>query len=529
MVTINNLSQTLGQWIRWMRLQRALTWSLRGLAAALGLSLLIGGVGLYQAKLLKQEFLALILFCVVALPVAFAIAAYFWRIQIMPAARYFDRAFHLKERVSTALELQNESHSADMIQKQLDDAVRVSRKVKPSRDLPLQVGKWDIGLAVIFALLLAAIWFRGGTLFAAASQQRAVEEAIAAEQTKIEEIIKEINTSESLTAEQKKALAKPLEDALKELKDNPTTEGAVSTLVSTSEQLKSLSNQQAAQTQQALTQTGSSLASQEGSPLEAVGKDLANGNFASAASKLANMDLSQMTPEQLQKLAEQLDATAKSLAATNPQIAQQLANAAQAIRSGDITAAQQAMSSAASQMVQAGQQVTASQMATQAVGQLQQGAGQIVAAGGGQNPSQGGAMAQQAGSSQQNGQSNGGSGSGSGTGSAPQSNQPGSEASSAPIEQNNGAGDGGESAYQQIYAPSLLGGAGGDTLGVPTSGEDGEVIGTSPTTAEDGQSLVPYTEVYSQYNQFNRQALENGEVPVQFMDVVRNYFGSLQP
>jgi len=25
------------------------------------------------------------------------------------------------------------------------------------------------------------------------------------------------------------------------------------------------------------------------------------------------------------------------------------------------------------------------------------------------------------------------------------------------------------------------------------------------------------------------QALENGEVPVQFMDVVRNYFGSLQP
>jgi len=166
-------------------------------------------------------------------------------------------------------------------------------------------------------------------------------------------------------------------------------------------------------------------------------------------------------------------------------------------------------------------------MANQAAGQLQQGAGQVLAAGGGQTPSQGGAMAQ--GQSQQSGQNNGGSGSGSGSGDAPQSNQSGDEASSSPIEQNNGAGDGGESAYEQIYAPALLGGAGGDTLGVPTSGDDGEVIGTSPTTAEDGESLVPYTEVYSQYNQFNRQAIENGEVPAQFMDLIRNYFGSLQP
>jgi len=363
-------------------------------------------------------------------------------------------------------------------------------------------------------------------LFAAASQQRAVEEAIAAEQAKIEEIIKEINASESLTDEQKEALAKPLKDAQKELQNNPTMEGAVSTLTSTGEQLKALDSQQAAQIQQALTQAGSSLAAQEGTPLEALGKDLAKGNFAGAASKLANMDLSQMSAKELQQLAEQLEAMANSLAATNPQLAQQLMDAAQAIRSGDMAKAQQAMSSAASQMAQAGQQVSAAQMAKQAAGQLQQGAGKILAAGGGQTPSQGGAMAQ---GNQSGGQNNGGGGSGSGSGSAPQSNQAGGEASTSPIPQNNGAGDGGESAYEQIYAPALLGGAGGDMLGAPTSGEDGEVIGTSPTTAEDGESLVPYTEVYSQYNQFNRQALENGEVPVQFMDVVRNYFGSLQP
>jgi len=523
---INQLTQTLAQWIRWMRLQRAITWYLRGLAAALGLSLLIGGIGLYQAKLLKQEFLALILFCVVALPLAFAIAAYFWRVQTMQAARYFDRAFHLGERVSTALELQNENHAAGMIQKQLDDAVSAARKIHPRRELPLRFSKLDLASAFFFTLLIGILWFRGETLFAAASQQRAVEEAIAAEQAKIEEIIKEINASESLTDEQKEALAKPLKDAQKELQNNPTMEGAVSTLTSTGEKLKALDSQQAAQIQQALTQAGSSLAAQEGTPLEALGKDLAKGNFAGAASKLANMDLSQMSAKELQQLAEQLEAMANSLAATNPQLAQQLMDAAQAIRSGDMAKAQQAMASAASQMAQAGQQVSAAQMANQAAGQLQQGAGKILAAGGGKTPSQGGAMAQ---GNQSGVQSNGNGGSGSGSGSAPQSNQAGGEASTSPIPQNNGAGDGGESAYEQIYAPALLGGAGGDMLGVPTSGEDGEVIGTSPTTAEDGESLVPYTEVYSQYNQFNRQALENGEVPVQFMDVVRNYFGSLQP
>jgi hypothetical protein len=510
-----------------MRLQRALTWFLRGLVAALALSLLVGGVGLFQAKLLKQEFLALVIFCVVALPVAFAIAAYFWRIQTIQAARYFDRAFHLDERVSTALELQTENHSVEIIQKQLDDAISASRRVKPSRDLPLYLKKFDVASAFFFALLIGILWFRGETLFNAASQQRAVEEAIAAEQTQIEEIIKEINANDSLTAEQKEALAKPLEDALSQLKENPSMEGAVSTLVSTSEKLQALSNQQAGQIMQALKETGSSLAAQEGSPLGSVGKDLANGDFAKAATDLANMDLSQMSAEELQKLPAQLESMANALASTNPQLAEQLMDAAQAIRSGDMASAQQAMASAASKMAQAGQQIAASQMASQAAGQLQQGAGQVLAAGGGQS-SQANASTPGQGS-QQSSQNNSGSGSGSGSGSAPQSNQSGSEAGSSPIQQNNGAGDGGESAYQQIYAPSLLGGAGGDMLGIPTSGEDGEVIGTSPTTANAGQSLVPYTEVYSQYNQFNRRAIENGGVPAQFMDLVRSYFSSLQP
>lgn len=510
-----------------MRLQRALVWLVRGLAIGLGLSLLAGGFGLLQAKLLKQEFLVLTLFLTLTIPLVVSVSAYLWKIEKIKAARYFDRELHLGERVSTALELQTENHSVEIIQKQLDDAIRASRAVNPRRNLPLRFSKIDAALALLFAALIGLIWFRGETLFAAASQQRAVEQAITEQQAQIEEIIKEIEANQELTDEQKQALTEPLQQALSDLEENPTMEGAVSTLVNTGEKLQALSSEQVEQSLQTLKETGSSLAAQEGSPLESVGKEMAQGNLANAASELANMDLSQMSSEELQQTAEQLQAMANSLAATNPQLAQELSNAAQAIQNGNLQEAQQALANASSQMAQAGQQVAASQMASQAASQLQQGAGQVIAAGGNQ-PTQGNASTPGQGNPQ-SGQTTSGAGSGSGSGDAPDSDQAGSEAGSSPIQQNNGAGDGGESAYEQIYAPSLLGGAGSDTLGLPSSGEDGDVVGTSPTNAEDGQSLVPYTEVYSQYNQFNRQAVENGEVPVQFMDIIRNYFDSLQP
>jgi hypothetical protein len=56
------------------------------------------------------------------------------------------------------------------------------------------------------------------------------------------------------------------------------------------------------------------------------------------------------------------------------------------------------------------------------------------------------------------------------------------------------------------------------------------VIGEGPTTPGDpGKSLVPYSEVYSQYEQVNNQAIENGEVPAQFTQIIKNYFDSLKP
>jgi hypothetical protein len=65
---------------------------------------------------------------------------------------------------------------------------------------------------------------------------------------------------------------------------------------------------------------------------------------------------------------------------------------------------------------------------------------------------------------------------------------------------------------------------------LPGPGEGGEVIGEGPTTPGDpGRSLVPYSEVYSQYEEINNQAIENGEIPAQFTQIIKNYFDSLKP
>jgi hypothetical protein len=102
---------------------------------------------------------------------------------------------------------------------------------------------------------------------------------------------------------------------------------------------------------------------------------------------------------------------------------------------------------------------------------------------------------------------------------------------SDPIAQNNGPGDGSETSYEQIYAPQLLGGETGPQVGLPGSDQPGgEVIGQGPTTpGQPGTSTVPYNEVYSQYEQINNQAIENGNIPAQFMQIIKNYFDSLKP
>ncbi len=518
MTTISELFKTLGAWTRWMRAQRALTWSLRGFIFGLGVSLLGGLAGLWFEKIVKFEFMILLTSGSLVLSLLAGIVAYLWKIQLLQAARKFDTTFHLKERISTALELAEGKTRAskELIAKQLTDALNAARKVNPARDFGLSVKKREILYALVLIIFASLTWLRGERLFAAAQQARTVQYAVQAQETKVEEIIKAIETNSSLTEEQKKALTTPLNEALQELNNDPSLEGSVSTLTSAGEKLQAMSDSQVGQTAQALQESGKNISEQKGSPLEGVGEKLANGDTIGAANDLQNLDLSKLSASELEQLANQLSTMADAIASTNPQLAEKLNQAAEAINNGNTVAAQQALSEASQAMTQAGQQQIMNQAAQQAGTQLQQGAGQVLVAGGGQQ------------GSTQSGNQADGSGSGSGTGEANGESNSGGQSSNS--QQNNGAGDGGESTYEQIYAPSLLGGENNANVTLPSAGTDGEVVGTGPVSAsDDGNSVVPYNEVFSQYEDANQQAMDNGDVPFQFMTIIRNYFDSLKP
>ena len=90
MSTIAELNQPLHTWIRRLRIQRALTWSLRGLIAGVLVSLIVGSLMLYQAKILRAEFLALVLSAALIASILFGLIAALRRIRPLDAARRFD-------------------------------------------------------------------------------------------------------------------------------------------------------------------------------------------------------------------------------------------------------------------------------------------------------------------------------------------------------------------------------------------------------------------------------------------------------
>jgi hypothetical protein len=519
MSTFTDLSHILHRWTRWIRLRLALTWGLRGLAIGLLLALIVGTVGLLGARLLRDEFLALVGILAFSVSLLAGTLAFFWPLPPGKAARVFDRVFRLKERVSTALELR-EATPTPLIEQQLEDTLAAAKRVQPRRDLPLRLKTLESALALVFALMIGLLLWRGETWFLAAEHNRAVQQAVDEQARQIEEILSQIEGDESLTDEQKRALSKPLREALEGLQADPSQESAVSILASAGEKLQALSDPQAKQMAESLQRAGEQLASQEGSPLEAVGRELAQGNAVNAAAQLSQMDVSRLSAAEREQLASQLEQMSETLASSNPQLASQLNQAAQALQNDDLAAAQQALQDAAQTLARAGQQLTYSQTAGQLAQQMGQGAGQVLAAGGGQSPSQTGSGVAQ------DGQSGGGSGQGSGM----SDSSSGNEAGNSPIPQDNGSGDGGQSAYEQIYAPSLLGGEGGATVNLPNSGADGTTVGTGPSSPSDaGQLTVPYNEAYAEYNEIIQQAIESGTVPLEFIQLILDYFNSIAP
>lgn len=573
MSPLTELHSHLTRWTRWYRFRQAVHWLWYGLAGGLTVALLVSLILIFRSQLLENAFFLLVAGSALAGMGIAVLAAAFWPFPSLKAARYFDQSFGLKERTSTALEL-NPAREPDTASdgemplpafaprqigdQQLEDALLAARQINPRAFLPVRVRWQEIALCLALGAGLFVTWYRGDTFFQMAQNFQAVQQAIAEQTKELEQLVEEIKNNPALTDEQKEELTQPLEEAIRELQEAETMEQAVSILKETEQQLQELTNEQALAQAENLANAGEQLSQQPGSALEQFGENLANGDLIAAANDLANLDLENLTQAEEEQLAAQLEQTANAVENTNPELAEQLREAAEAIQNGNTEAAQQALQQAAQTLANTGQQVAQAQAAQQAANQAAQGQQQVIQAGQPQNQTaqngqgqqgqgqQGQGQQGQNGQGQQgqgqngqgqngqgqgngNGGQNSGSGSGAGQGST-QGGEPGGEAGNDPIGQGNNPGDGGVTGFEPIGSAPNIGDA-GETVTLPGSGEPGENVtgqgNVNPGTP--GSSTVPYTEVFPTYSDAAIEAIENGLVPPGYRDLIRDYFSSLEP
>lgn len=534
------LNQILRRWLAWYRLRQGINWALRGAWLGLALALFLAGISIFQGTLVPGEFWRLVAGGGLAGMILACFTAVTWPVAHQEAARTFDHRFGLQERISTALELAMEPAAVDpaeiaMRQRQLEDALKTARKIDVKRIFPIRLNWSEIGLlaGLLLTSLLTARLAR--PYFQAAQNTRSIQQAISEQAAQVESLRQQVEKMETLTPDQRQALSAPLEEALRKLQEAKTLEQAASAINDAQQQLAGLNTDQSQQQAQALQKTGEQLSTLQDSPLREFGKDLAAGDYQAASQSLQSIDPGKLDAAQREALASDLSQAAANLQASDPQLAEKLQAAGETLQnSGQQAQANQETTSSLGQAAQIlqgkAQDQSLAQAAAQTSDQLSQGQQQMVAQAGQSGAGSPGqtASGSQNGASQQAGQNSGG---GAGRGEQSGASGPGSEAGTDPIQQNNGPGDGGEKQYEQIYAPQRLGGADGQDMQLPGSGQPGnQVIGQSEAApGVPGQSSVPYTEALPDYQDAYYQAIESGQIPVHLRNLIRDYFSSLEP
>ncbi len=552
MNALDEINHIVQSWLLRYRLQRALRWSGRGFLVGLILGTILALWIVPRTDLLLAEYTRITIGLAITWPGLAGLAGYLWPVNRAHAIRYFDRRFNLRERISTAVEFSHLKPSVEnLLSEQQQDALEHARKVDLGSSQPWRLPWLELGAALAIILLLASLTARNQPYFLAALKKQDLTKLIQEQANALEEIQANIQAADNLSAEQRSVLDKPLEEAARRLETSQSLEEALGALNQAEQALRTVLPDELLNQSAGLVEAGESIASEDSSPLEAFGQQLAAGDFSEAAQALGTIDPTAMNAEQRADLAASLPAAASALANSNPELAQDLQNAAEEIQSGNPAGAGQALSQASQQLAghasslasanaanQAADQLSASQQnlalagsaaSAQATSGSQTGSGQN---NGGQIADSGPGSSQgSSGAGEVNGNTSGGASvAGAGQGES-QGEGSGAQAGSQPIGTGNQTGDGGEREYESIYAPQRLNSGVGQDIQLPGSGQPGQIIGEAGLAPGNSpeQSLIPYSEVFPVYENIIRQAIESGQVPQHLRALVRDYFSSLAP
>lgn len=121
-----------------------------------------------------------------------------------------------------------------------------------------------------------------------------------------------------------------------------------------------------------------------------------------------------------------------------------------------------------------------------------------------------------------------GSGAGDAPGDAGSDQNQTSGSNNVNAQDNNPDGEG-EGQMPLVYTPQRVGGQGDQQLFLEPDASDVPATEGEFSQNPNGQSLVPYNQVYGQYRTEANRALESDYIPLGLRDVVRDYFTSLEP
>lgn len=525
---VEQIKKALRRWHRRLRLQQWVRWTPWGLLAGLvsGLLVLIAARvwPLWPTPTLGRVAAGLAVLGLIVV----AVLALGWRRSAIALARRFDLVLGLRERTSTALELTEgiqPVENTDLARAQIQQAAESIQQVdvKAAMPVPFPNREWGAAILLLVVVFVALVWPNPQDRVLAA--QAEFEETLTEEIEELEELVREVESSETLTPDEAEQILEVLEDTIETLEqDDIEVPEAVAAMEAAEQELNDLSEQFAEQRQDALTDLGSMF---DGTAAQELADALESGDAEAVAEALENLDLDSLSAEELAELADALNEASEAAEGSNPELSEQLGEAAEAIASGDLAGAEEALGEAAESAGEAGAPTVAE--VDEYAEDISKGEAAVAGRGPGQ-PGQG-TMGQVQpgegqGSGEQEGQGgSGGAGRGEGEGEA-QGGQAGDDMST-----DNGAGDGGETDFEELFAPQRVGGEGGDQVDIPGNPDPGLPTGVEGDFVEnpDGNSTVPYNEVYGDYAGQANEALDSGYVPLGLRDLVRDYFSSLDP
>ncbi|MCC7105275.1 MAG: hypothetical protein IT307_09045 [Chloroflexi bacterium] len=506
------LFERLKQVGRVLTLQAMVTWSLRGLA----IGLLFDCLWLAGARFLPYGIRPYVLFIAPAvLAIVGAVLAAARRLPYQAVAQRADSRLQLRERLITAVEMQDQRTSSPLATLQLRDSVEQLRRYDALDAFPVRLPGRELNAVALLAVLAVALIVTPNPMEQTLRQREAVRVTVKQEAERINKLADDIAAQED--AEDLVDVRDFLRQAGRVVDERALSpEDAMKQLSELENKLLTQQDASVGELEDALAALAGSLASE--SSTRDLGMNLAKGDYRAAAREMSRLaqEAPSLSPAERAKIARALKQAASRASRADPRLAQALSQAGEGLEQGQMDDAQQGLSDAATQLDQGSSRLRSATQRERALSQLQQSRSTINRAlQAAQQRANG--RGQSAGSAPSLGDEGDGFGSSGAEGDPGGGDQPGGSAAGT------GSGSGDDSIYDPLSTvgrPELVPGA---------NGFDPNELYENPNPSDPdlNEAQVGYRDVLAQYQERATQSLQNTYVPAGLKDLVKDYFSSL--